>query len=241
MAAKPTLDDVSPIAPVDITSTIAARLRELLAQGRFAPGSQITEQAIADAFQVSRGPVREALKRLTELGLLRSERNRGVFVPIMSLDDVRDIYLLRGAIESAALTRLVERPDPLVFARLREIVRNYRDRLQIRDWESADDLDMAFHRELVYSAGSRRLRATFDNVTVETRMCLRAVVFNHPDHPDMDKWHSDILDAAERGDLQAALDALKYHNDTVIADLTASDSHRAPAAPAATDPLSPVV
>lgn len=67
-----------------------------LGAGPIHPGEQLTEASIAAAFQVSRGPVREALKRLTEQGLLVSERNRGVFVPILSDEDVRDIYRLRG-------------------------------------------------------------------------------------------------------------------------------------------------
>jgi DNA-binding GntR family transcriptional regulator len=219
MTTNPSLADIAPIEPVDITSTIANRLRDMLAKGRFAPGEQITESSIAAAFHVSRSPVREALKRLTEQGLLRSERNRGVFVPVLSLEDVEDIYRLRGAVELAALCHLVRNPNPDVFARLWRILEKYRENLAVRDWESADELDMTFHRELVHASGSRRLIHAFDTVAVETRMCLRALVFHHPDHPDMDVWHANILRAAEKGDLPAAQRALEFHNATVLADV----------------------
>lgn len=222
MADRSGLEGVQPITAVDTATTIAGQLRELLASGRFAPGVQITEQAVADAFQVSRGPVREAMKRLIEQGLLHAERNRGVFAPQISVEDVEDIYLLRGAIESAALALLARRRDPKVLSRLRALIRQYKRELKAKNWEVADDLDLAFHRELVESTGSRRLSHAFDTLAVETRMCLKTVVFNHPDHPDMDRWHLAILEAVERGNLTQAVKALNFHNDTVIADLTAN-------------------
>ncbi|SRX81375.1 GntR family transcriptional regulator [Mycolicibacterium parafortuitum] len=228
MATKPALAEVSPIEPVDITAVIATRLRDLLGEGKFAPGEQLTEASIAAAFQVSRGPVREALKRLTEQGLLVSERNRGVFVPVLTDDDVRDIYRLRGAVESAALAELVHRPRPEVFSHLWGILGRYRKALQARDWETADELDMMFHRELVYSSESRRLIHAFDTVVVETRMCMRYMLFGHEAHPDMDTWHADILEAAERGDLEAANRALEFHNATVIADFIKRPSAETP-------------
>ncbi len=219
MAPRTSLADIAPIEPVDIALTVADRLRDMLARGRFAPGEQITEPSIAAAFHVGRGPVREALKRLTEQGLLVAERNRGVFVPVMSIKDVEDIYRLRGAIELAALKAIIKNPDPEVFVRLWQVLAQYGEHLQAGDWDAADELDMAFHRELVAASCSRRLTQAFATVSVETRMCLRALVFRHPDHPDMAAWHADILRAAEKGDLPAAQKALEFHNSTVIADL----------------------
>ena len=150
MATKLALADINPIEPVDITAVIANRLRDLLGQGKFAPGEQLTEASIATAFQVSRGPVREALKRLTEQGLLVSERNRGVFVPVLSDEDVRDIYRLRGAVESAALAELVRNPRPETFSHLWSILGRYRKSLRARDWENADELLMDFTAKLAH-------------------------------------------------------------------------------------------
>lgn len=230
MATKSALSDITPIESVDITSIIADRLRDMLGQGKFTPGEQITEVAIAAAFHVSRGPVREALKRLSDQGLLVSERNRGVFVPVLSDDDVRDIYRLRGAVESAAIAELVRRPRPEVIARLWAILGKYRNSLAVQDWDTADELDLTFHRELVYASESPRLMHAFDTVVIETRMCMKSMVFSHLDHPDMDVWHANILEAIEREDLEGAQRALLFHNDTVIADFT----KRPPAEPAAT-------
>ena len=214
----------TPVQQIDISDVIATRIRELLAEGKFVPGEQITESATATAFKVSRGPVREALKRLTQEGLLRSERNRGVFVPILSVADVDDIYLLREGVECAAIERLIARPDPAVIEKLAAILDDYERLLAKQDWEAADELDLTFHRELVHSTGSPRLTHAFDTVMVETRMCLRALVFHHPKHPDMGAWHRDILGAVERGDAEAGRRAIRYHNATVLADLSGTDA-----------------
>ncbi|WP_263993583.1 GntR family transcriptional regulator, partial [Mycolicibacterium fallax] len=99
MASKASLSDVAPIEPVDIALTVANRLRDMLAQGRFQPGEQITEPSIAAAFHVGRGGPNLMRSSQPPQGLLVSERNRGVFVPVLSTEDVEDIYRLREAVE----------------------------------------------------------------------------------------------------------------------------------------------
>lgn len=213
----------APIEQVDVGEVIAARLRELLAEGKFVAGEQITEGSTAAAFNVSRGPVREAFKRLTQEGLLKSERNRGVFVPVLSVGDVEDNYLLREAVEGASLERLISRSNPAEYTRLGDLLDRFEQCLAEGAWDLADDLDLTFHKELVHAAGSRRLRHAFDSVIVETRMCLRALGFHHPEHPDMASWHRDILDAAVAGDAEGARRALRFHNATVLKDLRRSN------------------
>src|SRR5215218_8200290 len=70
------------------------------------PGTQLNEVELASSFGVSRGPVREALQRLIQEGLLRSEPHRGVFVPVMTDEDIDDVYLAREALEAAAVRQI---------------------------------------------------------------------------------------------------------------------------------------
>ncbi|MEE3703957.1 GntR family transcriptional regulator, partial [Pasteurella multocida] len=80
---------------------IADKLREGIIDGAFSPGDQINEAQVAAQLQVSRGPVREALHRLVQEGLLRSRPNRGVFVQDLTRQDVAEIYASREVIECA--------------------------------------------------------------------------------------------------------------------------------------------
>ncbi len=87
-------------------SMVGERIRSNIIEGVLPPGSQLHEVELAASFGVSRGPVREALQRLIQEGLLRSEPHRGVFVPVMSDDDIVDIYVAREALETAAVRRI---------------------------------------------------------------------------------------------------------------------------------------
>src|SRR4051794_8063646 len=81
---------------------IANQLTEAVMDGTLEPGQQLGEVELAGQLGVSRGPLREAMQRLVQQGILRSEPHRGVFVASLTDEDVRDIYLARTAIEVAA-------------------------------------------------------------------------------------------------------------------------------------------
>ncbi|MEO6492457.1 MAG: GntR family transcriptional regulator, partial [Ilumatobacteraceae bacterium] len=86
---------------------IADQIRDRIIDGSYTPGEQINEANVAAELGISRGPVREALQRLNQEGLLISYRNRGVFVVELSVDDVAEIYEARAAIEVGAAWTLV--------------------------------------------------------------------------------------------------------------------------------------
>src|SRR5699024_720401 len=97
-------DDPDLFEPLSRPSTpelLAERLREAITRGRLTPGRQLGEASLATQFEVSRGPLREAMQRLVAEGLLRSERHRGIFVVELTDDDVRDVYRARKTIERA--------------------------------------------------------------------------------------------------------------------------------------------
>ena len=97
--------DSGQLAPLRLESTpvlVADRLREGILDGTFPPRTQLSEVALSQQLSVSRGPIREAMQRLLQEGLLRGERNRGVFVVDLGANDVRDIYLARSAVERTA-------------------------------------------------------------------------------------------------------------------------------------------
>jgi DNA-binding GntR family transcriptional regulator len=99
------------LEPVNRRATaeiIAERIRTAIIYGPFAAGDQLGEAQLAQALGVSRGPVREALQRLIQEGLLRDQPNRGVFVVSLDADDIEDIYYARAVVESAAALRLLE-------------------------------------------------------------------------------------------------------------------------------------
>src|SRR3954471_9205291 len=78
---------------------IAERLRTAILAGDIAPGAPLTETALSTRFEVSRGPLREAMRQLIEEGLLVTVPYTGTHVAALSVEDVREIYSLRTALE----------------------------------------------------------------------------------------------------------------------------------------------
>ena len=106
-ACGPRSDIAVAIPRATFASIVTERLRANIVDGSLKPGSQLSEVELATGFGVSRGPVREALQRLVQEGLLRSESHRGVFVPVLTDEDVLDVYVAREALESAAIRSII--------------------------------------------------------------------------------------------------------------------------------------
>ncbi|HEY1486918.1 MAG TPA: GntR family transcriptional regulator, partial [Micromonosporaceae bacterium] len=147
------------LQPLRLESTpalIADRLRAQILAGAFVADSQLSEMELARQLQVSRGPIREAMQRLIQEGLLRAERNRGVFVVDLDYDDARDVYLARSAVERTAAAIVARNSPESAFTELQRIVDQLAASLDDA-WSELVTHDLAFHQTLVAAAGSERL------------------------------------------------------------------------------------
>jgi DNA-binding GntR family transcriptional regulator len=209
-------------------SMVSERLRADIVDGSLRPGSQLSEVELATSFGVSRGPVREALQRLVQEGLLTSEPHRGVFVPVLTDEDVRDVYVAREALESAAVRSII---SSATTAAAHESL----DRLVIRmgesaaagDWAAVGHIDLEFHVALVHASGSPRLRRMFTTVISETRLCLGGLTADDA-REDLVEEHRLICAALKEGDAEEALAVLKRHFDDAMITLL---GRQAPVAP----------
>ena len=204
------------LAPIqqDTTPTLIARqLREAIATGRFTPGEQLLETSLAQSLGVSRGPLREAMQRLTQEGLLISRRNRGLFV--MDLDEVaiRDTYLARGAVERAAVESLIEAGRHGEAVALRE----FADRmLQFGADPSSDEvtaLDIGFHEKLVELSGSAQLQRMHQTLLTQVRMCLTNMRTTYDSIEGRVEEHRALADAIVDADTDRAVRLLRAHMD----------------------------
>lgn len=213
-------DGMEPIERVMTTSAVIAdRIRDGIINGRFPSGSQLHEMQLAEALDVSRGPVREAMQRLIQEGLLRNERHRGVFVVELDADDVDDIYLARRAIEGAALKVLLGSDRSDFLRKARRIVDSMEKAAEKRQWADVADLDLRFHEALVAATGSKRLGRMFQTLLAETRMCLTELEASYTEWRDLVAEHRGLLEALESGDRQRVLNVLEEHLASAVRDL----------------------
>ncbi|MEM9563314.1 MAG: GntR family transcriptional regulator [Actinomycetota bacterium] len=209
-----------PITRVTLSTQVAERLRDDVLSGALGANTQLNEKELAHAFGVSRGPLREAMQRLIQEGLLRSEPHRGVFVPELTEDDVADVYFVRAAVESAAVRRIVESEGRgEVAAALNGISDQIDAAVRAGRWQDGSELDFAFHRTLVDAAGSKRLSRTYATVQAETRLCLRRLMGGYRRADDLAAEHARLADLIDGAPLDAILDELTRHFGDPIAAL----------------------
>ncbi len=97
---------------------IAKQLGQAILQGHYAPGERVGEQAVAEMFSLSRGPVRDALRILERQGLVEIRPRRGAYVVELALNDVADIFNVRCALLSLAVRYLARNPDKSALAQV---------------------------------------------------------------------------------------------------------------------------
>ena len=204
---------------------IADHLREQIVQGVFRPGQQINESVLAGQLRTSRGPLREALQRLAQEGILVSMRNRGVFVPEMSIDDIKEIYAVREAVESAAAKVLLAAPQDqinLTGQALKEILTEMAKQVELSDWHAISRLDMQFHTTLVEGSKNSRLLRIYDTLAAESRMCIINLEVSYPRVDALVQEHQNILDLLEAGSGKELDRAISRHMQKAVEDLTAT-------------------
>ena len=170
-----------------------------------APGEPLPEASLARAFGTGRSAIREALRQLVQEGLVVSEHNRGARVQALNVEDVVDLYRTRAAIEVAAVTIVLERPDRNDVPMLQAAQRRIRGASDAGGQQApppeliAADID--FHRVMVGLADSPRLSRAHEPLAAESQMLLNW----HPVYSlsDYVADHQQLLDAIQTRDPRA--------------------------------------
>lgn len=206
-------DDLQPVSRETTASFIAGQIRLGIMNGTFPPGTQLGEADLANRFEVSRGPLREAMQRLVQEGLLESERHRGLFVTSLETDDILDVYLARSAVERSAVGEVVRHATTEDLQPLDDAVAHMDTAVQDGVWSALADADLEFHERLVDASGSTRLVRMNSTLLVETRMCLSVLEPLYVFPVDIADEHRGILEALRARDERTALKLLEAHMD----------------------------
>ena len=145
----------SPIINRTVTSVIAEHLRDRILGGEFRGGESLLQDALAADYNVSRIPLREALRQLEAEGLLTSMPHRGVTVSISTEEESRDNFLIRALLECDLLRCSIPNLEEKYIDEAEELMTNYRDRLDPNAMASScGALNWQFH-SLLYEGVNR--------------------------------------------------------------------------------------
>lgn len=193
--------------------SIADQLRDEILDGLLPAGSRLLETELAERFGVSRGPIRDALNELARQGLAQDLPRRGTFVSSLSEHDLEEVYVLRRAIEEAAVRLAVERASNTEIAAMFERLAEAEEAYGRADLPAAWEADMAFHRSYCQMCGNGRLLELFEGLASQTVLLMRTALATHASlawTPPVE-LHRRIADAIASRDAEAAVRAVGEH------------------------------
>lgn len=182
---------------------VYARLRDAIVDGELVPGQQLRDLDLAEQLGVSRTPVREALLKLADSGLVEANPGRSTVVAPISLDDVRDARDVVAAMHEVAVRTAAALLSAADLDQMRQANARFAAALQQGDTETALAADDAFHAVPVAVAANRAARAVLEQFTPVVRRAER-LRFSSLTGQDSIARHEALLRHLETGDADAA-------------------------------------
>jgi DNA-binding GntR family transcriptional regulator len=197
-----------------LPSLVQLQLEKMILAGQLAPGSKLTEIPLAGQLGVSRGPVREAFRGLEEKGLVRVEKNRGVFVRTIAPAEADEIYEVRLALEELIVRKLAAAPERLAAAGLDELLAKAEKLAARGDFANCHAGNIEFHDRLALHAGNATLLEGYRRLVGELSL------FRHQAHAKIRDAsslrasvadHQALLAAIRQGDGPRACSLIRVH------------------------------
>ena len=192
-------------------------LRSALLDGRYMPGERIYEAVVAKELGVSRNPVREAVRRLQQDGLLEVRPHNGIFVTSIPPEDVEDVYRIRGALEATAAAMAAERMTDDEIGQLEQIVAEQMAAAEAaaaepREPVSASQADR-FHRAIHVGARNARLLTLLEQIYAQVTH-FRNLTLRAPGRADVSaSGHRWVCEAIRARDPKEADRRMRLHID----------------------------
>jgi DNA-binding GntR family transcriptional regulator len=220
---------LQPLDSHNLADRIADQLRETIQSGGYAPGERLVERRLAGELNVSHIPVREALARLCEEGLVERLPRRGARVAVIGTKELEELSSLRVVLEQFVVDRVMQRWTPRAEQSLRHTVAQMEQAAGRRDTRRIFDLDVRFHEQLweladhgILADFAAQLRGRINGFLRAATTALEADALQ--EHA---RSHAQLLDAIARGNVAAARRAMAKHielaADRIASRLAAGD------------------
>jgi len=192
-------------------------LKTLILSNQLKPGQALLEDELGVQFGLSRTPIREILTQLAHERLVKRSPYMGTFVTQLTREDVREIYEIRGALESLAVRAAVTRISEYELEDLERVFRQARQEVARADTRSALDEFRKIHDLIVSSANNPRLQTMLRSLDNESRRIM-AMAKEFPDYdpvPGLDEKHEILLALQDRDAERAAQLIVKHYTNSI--------------------------
>jgi GntR family transcriptional regulator, rspAB operon transcriptional repressor len=206
---------------VTAASLILKDIRNDILDMTLVPGTPLSEKILTERYKVSRTPVREALIRLAEEGLVDIFPQSGTFVGRIPVDALPEAVVVRQALELATIGLVIERATPADFALLDGLVARQEAMANLNDQNGFHDEDEAFHEALTVVAGHPGLWRVTQTAKTQIDRCRRLTLPMPGRMRHVIDEHTAVLSALKNRDRQACEAAMRKHLSSLLPDAAA--------------------
>ncbi|MFD2112304.1 GntR family transcriptional regulator [Thiorhodococcus fuscus] len=197
-----------------IADRVFDQIRHAIVVGEIAPGSKISEPALAARYGISRGPLREAMRRLESSSLVERKPNIGARVITLTSEQLLEIYVIREALEGMAARLAAEQMSDAAIADLKRLLDQHRNEVAQEAWQAyfQEEGDLDFHFRIVQGSGNGRLNNILCNDLYHLARMYRCQFGMKSDRArDALKEHELIVDAIAEHDGELAEWLMRRH------------------------------
>ena len=200
--------------PITLRDVAYAKIRKKILSGEFAPGHFLAEGALADELGVSRTPVREALERLRKEKLVRRVAGRGVFVSEIRIEDVRELFEVREALECLAIRLAIEYIPEEALDEFRETFIDIQAREANQEsipLETQIAIDRHFHEFIAHQSQNQMLIQFLGDIFNHNERIMAVTTRIPSRFRASTREHLSVLEALKYRDVAGAEDAMRRH------------------------------
>lgn len=201
--------------PDSLTALVFNEIEKFILSGELCPGEPVNEKGLAERLSVSRGPVREACRRLEQAGLVECIANRGAYVRKLNAKEAGELCDLRAALAGFSGRVLAAQITEKQISHLRRNLERMEKAAANDDADEYYRLNAEFHDAIFYFAGNDRLTGLYESLGKELFLFRWRAMHSHRDFPTSLEEHRTILDALAARDSARAGRALEDHTFTV--------------------------
>ena len=208
-----------------VPESLRESLQERILNGEFREGDALIQDAIAEEYDTSRMPVREALRQLEATGLVSMRTHKGATVTSIPTEQIGELFDLRVILECDVLTRAIDRITDKDIADARSILDNLERSYQQRDAASWGKLNWTFHRRLYLSAERVQTLCILQNIHLQTERYVRLHLLMTAGFAKADSEHRELLRLFALRETEKAVSLLKGHIQRAARELLVGLRH----------------
>ncbi|MBS0425867.1 MAG: phosphonate utilization associated transcriptional regulator [Proteobacteria bacterium] len=193
-----------------LANVVQTEIERMILEGDLPSGAKLTESTLADQLGVSRGPVREAFRMLEEAGLVRTEKNRGVFVRDVPIEEALEIFEVRAVMDLYVGRKVAQSASAAQVRELRQLVDAMDQAVKAGSARDYHRFNLSFHDRLLELAGNAKLLATYRKLVNELSLFRRQNLTGES-MAVYSREHRQIVKAIAAGDAEAAGQAMFQH------------------------------